>query len=136
MGTTVGKVMGPTRLTNIPEDPKERKTYPISSGFLEYFPDAVAEVAHISWAGNEQHHPGEELHWDRSKSTDEADALMRHFMARGTRDTDGKRHSAKAAWRMMAILQKEIEAERSGGAATQWYDVNELDAVDRWFHKR
>lgn len=89
-----------------------RKQYPIATGFLDYFPDAIAEIAHISFIGNEQHHPGKPLHWDRTKSTDEADACMRHFKDRGTRDSDGERHSAKMAWRALAILQKEIEAER------------------------
>lgn len=89
-----------------------RKCYPVASGVLDYFPDAIMEVALVSWTGNEQHHPGEPLHWDRSKSTDEADAQMRHFLQRGTRDTDGMRHSAKNAWRALALLQKEIEAER------------------------
>ncbi|KAF1711076.1 hypothetical protein CSC70_03885 [Pseudoxanthomonas kalamensis DSM 18571] len=31
-------------------------------------------------------------------------------MQRGTVDTDGVRHSAKVAWRALALLQKEIEA--------------------------
>jgi hypothetical protein len=34
---------------------------------------------------------------------------MRHFLERGTIDTDGVRHSAKVAWRALAMLQKEIE---------------------------
>jgi hypothetical protein len=79
---------------------------------LDYFPDALLDIAHVSYVGNEQHHTGQPLHWDRTKSTDEADALMRHFLARGTRDTDGLRHSAKVAWRALALLQKEIECER------------------------
>jgi len=57
---------------------KNRKEYPLFSGLLKYFPDALMEVAHTSWIGNEQHNPGLPLHWDRTKSTDEADALMRH----------------------------------------------------------
>ena len=88
-----------------------RKQYPVATGVLDYFPDAIREVAHVSWAGNQQHHPDKPLHWDRSKSTDEADALMRHFLERGTRDTDGMRHTAKVAWRALALLQKEIESE-------------------------
>jgi hypothetical protein len=90
----------------------ERKQYPLVSGCLDYFPDALMEVAHCSWVGNEQHNPGMPLHWDRSKSTDEADALARHLKDRGTLDTDGVRHSAKVAWRALALLQKEIESER------------------------
>lgn len=93
----------------LPTDPKERKNVPIASGVLDYFPDAVAAVAALSRAGNEQHNPGKPLHWDRDKSGDEADALMRHFMERGTIDADGIRHSAKVAWRALALLQKELE---------------------------
>lgn len=95
---------------SLPADAKARKAVPIASGVLSYFPDAIAAVAEVSRVGNEQHHPGTPLHWDRSKSTDEADALIRHFMERGTFDSDGLRHSAKAAWRALALLQKEIEA--------------------------
>jgi len=103
----------PTRATVLPTDAKERKKYPISTGFLEYFPDAVAVVSNISYIGNEQHNLGKEIHWDRSKSKDEADTMMRHFLQRGTLDTDGVRHSAKMVWRALAILQKEIEEEQA-----------------------
>lgn len=91
---------------------QERKERPLYSGVLKYFPDALLEVAHCSFVGNEQHNPEQPLHWDRSKSTDEADACVRHLLEAGTRDTDGVRHAAKAAWRALALLQKEIEAER------------------------
>lgn len=95
----------------LPSDAKDRKAVPVATGVIDYFPDALAAVAEVSYCGNEQHNPGSPLHWDRSKSTDEADALMRHFMERGKLDTDGKRHSAKVAWRALALLQKEIENE-------------------------
>lgn len=108
----------------LPKNATARKVVPIASGFIDYFPDAIAAVAHLSWVGNEQHNPGSPLHWDRSKSGDESDALMRHFLERGTTDEDGVRHSAKVAWRALAMLQKEIEAdtevERVPG-----YDVRE-----------
>ncbi len=91
---------------------KQRKQTPIATGVIDYFPDALAEVAHCSFVGNEQHNPGTPLHWDRSKSGDESDALMRHFAQRGTMDNDGVLHSAKVAWRSLALLQKEIEATR------------------------
>ncbi len=86
-----------------------RKQHPVATGVLDYFPDAILAIAHVSFKGNEQHHADKPLHWDRSKSTDEADALMRHFLDRGTLDTDGVRHTAKMAWRALAMLQKEIE---------------------------
>jgi hypothetical protein len=96
---------------NLVTDAKERKTYPVGTGFLDYFPLAAAEVAHVSFVGNVQHNgPNAPLHWDRSKSTDEADALIRHFLQRGTVDSDGVRHSAKMAWRALALLEKELEA--------------------------
>ena len=94
----------------LPSDPQERKDTPIVTGVLDYFPDAIAEVAKCSRAGNKQHHPDAPLHWDKSKSTDEADALVRHLMERGTFDTDGVRHSAKVAWRALALLQRELDA--------------------------
>lgn len=92
-------------------DAKTRKGLPVATGFVDYFPDAMVAVAELSKVGNDQHNPGKPLHWDRSKSGDESDALMRHFLERGTLDSDGIRHSAKVAWRAMALLQKEIEAE-------------------------
>lgn len=79
---------------------------------MNYFPDALLEVAYVSWMGNEQHNPGTELHWDRSKSQDEKDACARHLSEAGKFDSDGTRHSAKAAWRALANLQKEIENAR------------------------
>jgi len=88
---------------------KERKNTPVFSGVLNYFPDAILEVAKVSYIGNKQHHPHLPLHWDRSKSTDELDALTRHLIDAGKIDTDGVRHSAKVAWRALANLQKEIE---------------------------
>ena len=53
------------------------------------------------------------MHWDRSKSGDELDALTRHLMEAGTIDTDGMLHSAKVAWRALANLEKELENDLS-----------------------
>lgn len=100
------------RATTLPTDPAERKKYPVASGVLDYFPDAIAALARVSWQGNEQHNPGQPLHWDRTKSTDHSDTLIRHFLQRGTVDSDGIRHSSKLAWRALALLQLEIEGER------------------------
>jgi hypothetical protein len=106
------------QLSKLPTDAAMRKEVPIATGFIDYFPDAIAEVAALSKKGNDQHNPGKPLHWDRSKSGDESDALMRHFLERGTIDTDGVRHSAKVAWRALAMLQKEIETARANTQET------------------
>jgi len=100
----------PTRATTVPTDATGRKAHPVASGVMDYFPDALVAIAHVSKQGNDQHNPGQPLHWARGKSADEADALIRHFLQRGGFDTDGLRHSAKMAWRALALLQKEIEA--------------------------
>lgn len=101
---------------HVPGDAGERKRTPIATGLVDYFPDALVAVARVSFAGNEQHNPGKPLHWDRTKSQDEADTLMRHFIDRGKFDKDGQRHSAKVAWRALALLQKELEADRENAS--------------------
>lgn len=102
---------------------QQRKDTPVYSGVLRYFPDALAEVARVSKAGNDQHNPGQELNWDRTKSSDEYDALVRHLLDRAADDefdTDGQRHMAKVAWRALAALQKEIEAEQIARLKTDY----------------
>ena len=95
----------------LPSDAKERKAIPIATGVLDYFPNALIEIAKVSKVGNDQHNPGEPLHWSRGKSTDQEDTIIRHFMERGKTDVDGVKHSAKLAWRVLAMLQLECEAE-------------------------
>ena len=102
----------PTRTTILPEDAAGRKNFPVASGVLDYFPDALVAISEISKAGNDQHNKGLPMQWARNKSGDEADTCIRHFLQRGTLDTDGKKHTAKAAWRILALLQKEIEQEQ------------------------
>lgn len=95
-------------------DPKKRKGIPVTEGVLDYFPDAICEVAIVSRIGNDQHNPGQPLHWAKEKSTDHANTIGRHLIERGTRDTlDKTRHSAKLAWRANALLQIELDNERN-----------------------
>ena len=98
----------------LPTDAKARKAIPIYSGFIRYFPLAIAAVAEVSRKGNDQHNPGKPLHWDRSKSGDELDAQMRHLLdvaihGDDATDTDDVLHLTKNAWRAMAKLQKVLE---------------------------
>jgi len=106
---------------------QKRKEIPLYRGLIKYFPDALCEVARVSYIGSKQHHPDEEIHWDREKSKDDLDALMRHLMENGMHDIDGVRHSAKVAWRALAHLQKEIEGDKfeddfaSYKKSEEWY---------------
>lgn len=88
----------------------ERKQYPLATGLLDYFPDALAEVAKLSFFGNEKHNPGQPMHHARGKSMDHADCIARHLTERGGFDGD-TRHSAALAWRALALLQEELEQE-------------------------
>lgn len=101
----------------LPTDAKQRKATPLYSGFMKYFPDAIAEVSKVSFIGNEQHNPGQPLHWARGKSTDQMDAAVRHIddYAKGhVRDALGNHVLAQTAWRILAQLQLDIEAAKKG----------------------
>ncbi len=110
-------------MSNLPKEAAARKALPLFSGCLCYFPDALLAVAEVSRVGNDQHNPGQPLHWAKEKSRDEADALLRHLLDNGSLDTDGIRHSAKVAWRALALLQREIDMENGYGydpVLNQW----------------
>ena len=96
---------------SLPSDATERKALPICTGVLDYFPRALAAVAACSKKGNDQHNPGQPLHWAKEKSTDHADCIVRHLLDRGTVDSDGILHSTKVAWRALALLEIELEKE-------------------------
>lgn len=100
-------------LASLTGDAKARKNAPMFAGLLGYFPNALAAVAHVSKVGNDQHNPGQPMHWAFDKSTDEADCILRHLAERGAFDTSGSsplRHSAKVAWRALALLERELLA--------------------------
>jgi hypothetical protein len=111
------KQRGSEEVMGLPTDPKARKAIPIFSGCVAYFPLALAAVAELSRIGNDQHNPGKPLHWDRTKSTDELDAQMRHLVdvaieGDTATDTDKVLHLTKNAWRALAKLQKTLEKLR------------------------
>lgn len=87
----------------LPADAEERKAIPLYRGLFCYFPNALIAVARCSYEGNRQHHPDKPLHWDRSKSTDEEDALLRHLL---------EGDYQKVAWRALALYER-----RAGGEA-------------------
>lgn len=104
-------VLAPTLPRLWSADAAGRKLLPIISGCLWCFPDALAAVAHVSYVGNQQHNPGEPLHWAQEKSKDHIDCIGRHLAGIGTLDTDGVPHSWKLAWRANAYLQMELQRE-------------------------
>lgn len=93
---------------HLPSDAADRKGIPLCAGVFDYFPNALVAVAALSKKGNDQHNPGQPLHWARGKSTDHADCILRHQLDRGGIDTDGVRHSTKVAWRALAQLEEEL----------------------------
>jgi len=86
----------------LPTESTARKQIPLYEGLFKFFPDALAAVAHRSFVGSQQHHPDEGVSWDRSKSTDELDAMLRHVL---DEDWDA------VAWRALAHLQKKLEKQ-------------------------
>lgn len=98
----------------LPTDDAERKLVPVWQGFICYFPDAIVEVAKHSAECNEQHNPGQPLHWNRAKSQDELGSLARHLLELSKPlMPDYELKVARAvAWRAMANLQKTIERQR------------------------
>lgn len=104
----------PTSTHDFEEPPvavNPRKEYPLYSGCLSYFPNALKYVSHVSYVANNQHHPDKPLHWDKNKSTDEPDALMRHLADHSVdpMDDDGLYHLGKVAWRSLAMLERYLE---------------------------
>lgn len=100
----------PKRVLVLPTDAKERNEYPMFDGLFGYFPNALAAVSNLSFVGNEQHNPGEPLHWAIGKSMDHANKIVKHLVDHGHPDTDGTRHSTKLAWRALALLEDELVA--------------------------
>jgi len=100
-----------TEKQTLPSDAAARNDYPLDDGLVGYFASALLEVAKVSKIGNDQHNPGQPMHWDRSKSKDHGNKILRHQFDAGKMDTDNTRHSAKVAWRALAQLQEELERE-------------------------
>ena len=104
-------IISGTEIGYVIDKPVSRKSMPVYTGVLKYFPDALKEVSKVSNAGNSQHHPDKPLHWDKSKSTDNEDALVRHLIdhSKNPVDDDGTLHLAMVAWRALASLQIYLE---------------------------
>lgn len=110
-----GNVTIRTRIedSNEPSKAEVRKATPVYTGVLKYFPNALKEVSKCSLAGQKQHNQGDELYWDKTKSTDNEDALVRHLIDHSIdpMDDDNVLHLAKVAWRALASLEIYLENE-------------------------
>lgn len=102
---------GNARSSTLPSDAAARNRFPMADGLLDYFPAALARVAEVSLLGNEQHNPGEPMHWARGKSTDHRNKIIRHLMDFDQRDEEGVFHIVRAAWRCLAAAQELLERE-------------------------
>lgn len=131
-------------------DYKGRKNQPIFHFLVRYFPKALAEVTKVCVAGNVQHNPEldpTDINWSRDKSTDQLNTAMRHMMDHATSgpfDTEplsvqkiiggNTYHLAKAAWRVLAELELQIERDQApkpttltditaAGESLEWVDT-------------
>lgn len=98
----------------LPTNDRMRKQIRAFMGFLVYFPDATALVALLSKQANDQHNPGQPMHWAKEKSTEELDSLVNHLIdiaSKGelSQDDDGMLDAIKVAWRGMANLQRLVD---------------------------
>lgn len=108
---------------HLPDASADRKNLPIGEFLRTYFPKAIAYAALVAKRGNDQHNPGEPMHWAREKSSDHTDCIARHLLDAGAKDGKGIRHSGGLVWRALANLQLELEkAERNG---EQWWKDGE-----------
>lgn len=106
-----------SRTLTLPTDSNVRKSVPLLSGCLKYFPAALAGVANVSKLGNDKHNPGKPLHHARGKSADHGDCIIRHLMdtedllasqARGNNSVTTEEILLEAnqlAWRALAYAQ-------------------------------
>jgi hypothetical protein len=83
-------------------------------GLLGYFPAALFEVARHSYISDKKHNPTslDGPHWNRGKSPDHEDCIVRHLIDAGSRESasDSRLYHLRAiAWRALALLQEECE---------------------------
>lgn len=77
------------------------------------FPLALEAVARQTVAGQSKYGDGGELSWDRDKSPNHLDSLMRHMLLCGQIDHEsGELHDTALAWRALAHLQLAEEKRR------------------------
>jgi len=63
-----------------PGDSAERKKYPVFSGVLMYFPEAMAALALRSFESQAEHNPTGRIEWIKEKSIGDGNEIVRHLM--------------------------------------------------------
>lgn len=114
-------------LRKLPASAGERKEIPIAEGVIDFFPLALAAIARCSNRATSQHHPGEPMHWDRGKSSDHVNCIIRHLIERDEVDSDGIPHIHKLAWRALAASQ-EYEERQAGWTPVKTISIEEAEA--------
>lgn len=94
----------------LPDETEVRKDYPLFDGLFGYFPNALCEVARWSKHSNQQHNPGEPMHWAKDKSTDHKNKIMRHTLDAEQLNKDGFYEAIGAAWRALALAEEILVA--------------------------
>lgn len=89
-----------------PKSDEERKRIRLSA-IWKLFPDATIALAEHIQTGADKYCGGK-LEWDRSKSPEEIESLLRHAFEQ-VHDEDDVEIAKAIAWRGMANLQKVIE---------------------------
>lgn len=110
-------------MSYLPEDDKERKLLPMLKMVTGYFPKALREVTRVCVANNTRFNPDRDpadIRWARGKSPDQLGSAFRHIVEH---EVDGKTFEmvggvdiyvlAEAAWRVLAALELEIEAQEN-----------------------
>jgi hypothetical protein len=110
-------------------DYQQRKNVPLFDFLVRYFPKALVQVTKVCVAGNVQHNPEHaptDIHWSRNKSTDQLNTAMRHMVDHAMghiyedeppevlaaiHQEEGTYTLAKAAWRVLAALELQVEAD-------------------------
>jgi len=85
-----------------PEDAEARKTYPVGTFIKDYFPNAIAALAHHSLMCQRQHGEasnGAAMEWLKDKSVGDGNQLVRHYM---------EGDFAAMAWRGLELLEREL----------------------------
>lgn len=94
----------------IPDD-NNREDYPLYDVLFGYFPAAMLMLAKWAKVGNDQHNPGEPLHWSRDKSGDHTNKILRHLVDYDQKESNGFYEAVPLLWRAAALVQELYEKE-------------------------